>query len=74
MTSLPKGCVIPRLKAGQHSVVVRDGQNRAANAAAGCDSREQLFAKNWLLLLMIVVAIVAVRQGTKLPYLEPVVA
>ena len=46
MTSLPKGYVIPRLKAGQHSVVVRDGQNRAANAAAGCDSREQLFAKN----------------------------
>ena len=46
MTSLPKGYVIPRLKAGQHSVVVRDGQNRAANAAAGCDSRQQLFAKN----------------------------
>ena len=46
MTSLPKGYVIPRLKAGQHSVVVRDGQNRAANAAAGCDSWQQLFAKN----------------------------
>ena len=46
MTSLPKGYVIPRLKAGHQSVVVRDGQNRAAITAAGCDSRQQLFSKN----------------------------
>ena len=46
MTSLPKGYVIPRLKAGHQSVVVRDGQNRAADAAAGWDSRQQLFSKN----------------------------
>ena len=43
MTGLPKGYVIPRLKAGHRSVsvVARDGQNRAAGAAAGCDSRQQ---------------------------------
>ena len=46
MTSLPKGYVIPRLKAGHQSVMVRDGQNRAAEAAAGCDSRQQLVSKN----------------------------
>ena len=46
MTSSPKGYFISRPKAGHQSVVVRDRQNRAADAAAGCDSRQQLFAKN----------------------------
>ena len=45
MTGLPKGYVIPRLRAGDQtaSVVARDGQDRAAGAAAGCDSRQLLF-------------------------------
>ena len=48
MTGLPKGYVIPRLKAGHRSVsvVARDGQNRKVGAAAGCDSRQQLISKN----------------------------
>ena len=47
MTGLPpKGYVIPRLKAGQQSVVARDGQHRVADAAAGCDSRQQLMSVN----------------------------
>ena len=48
MTGLPKGYVIPRLEAGHRSVsvVARDGPNRAAGAAAGCDSRQQLISKN----------------------------
>ena len=45
MTGLSKGYVIPRIKAGDQtaSVVARDGTNRAAGAAAGCDSRQLLF-------------------------------
>ena len=42
MTSLPKGYIIPRLEAGEQlaSVAVQDGQQRAAGAAAGFDSRQ----------------------------------
>ena len=46
MTSLPKGYVIPRLKAGHQSVVARDGQNRVTDAAAGCDSRQQVMSES----------------------------
>ena len=46
MTSLSKGYVIPRLKAGHQSVVARDGQNRVTDAAAGCDSRQQLMSES----------------------------